>query len=41
MKQEPDSFDIVQFESWLRVGTDAQKTLARAALGIAAKAGQF
>lgn len=40
-QQEPDSFDIAQFKSWLLEGTKAQKTLARAALGIAAKAGQF
>ena len=40
-QQEPDSFDIAQFESWLLVGNKAQKTLARAALGIAAEAGQF
>ncbi len=40
-QQEPDSFDIAQLESWLLEGTKAQKTLARAALGIAAEAGQF
>ncbi len=40
-QQEPDSFDIAQLESWLLEGTEAQKTLARAALGIAAEAGQF
>ena len=40
-QQEPDSFDFAQLESWLLVGTKAQKTLARAALGIAAEAGQF
>lgn len=40
-QQEPDSFDIAQLESWLLEGTKAQKTLARAVLGIAAKAGQF
>ena len=40
-QQEPNSFDIAQFESWLLVGTKAQKILARAALGIAAEAGRF
>ena len=41
VQQEPNSFDIAQLESWLLEGTKAQKTLARAALGIAAEAGQF